>query len=300
MKKSILCTFALFVLSACGAAPGSGESSDEQGLAQTSAAFTEAASATLTVTTDTTTKYCATVNVKNNGSVTTNSWTAVVNLNNTKKIAGQNGTNGTFVWTASQITITPNAYNTNIAPNGTASPAPSFCVSRTSKTQVPRAASATANYCKTYYYDNDGDGYGNSNSATTICTSTVPPLYVATGGDCCDSDVNAHPGQTNYFTTANGCSSFDYNCDGQASPQSNGATDCYNQPMNCSVINNECVADTSVLPADCNGSWIDRNTAACGASWSFSARGCTNGSSAGGIQCARWMNGGPAGTQACR
>lgn len=34
------------------------------------------------------------------------------------------------------------------------------------------------------------------------------------GGDCCDSDGLAHPGQTESFVNArNGCGGFDFNCD---------------------------------------------------------------------------------------
>jgi hypothetical protein len=34
------------------------------------------------------------------------------------------------------------------------------------------------------------------------------------GNDCCDTDPNAHPGQTMFFTNADACGSYDYNCDG--------------------------------------------------------------------------------------
>jgi hypothetical protein len=50
--------------------------------------------------------------------------------------------------------------------------------------------------------DQDHDGY-LSNSAQ------------CGGNDCCDTDANAHPGQTAFFTTVDvGCMSWDYNCDG--------------------------------------------------------------------------------------
>jgi hypothetical protein len=49
--------------------------------------------------------------------------------------------------------------------------------------------------------DHDHDGY-ISNSAQ------------CGGNDCCDTDPNAHPGQTDFFPSADGCMSFDYNCDG--------------------------------------------------------------------------------------
>jgi hypothetical protein len=48
--------------------------------------------------------------------------------------------------------------------------------------------------------DSDGDGY------STHCTQI----------DCCDSDSNAYPGQTGWFSASRiGCGGYDYNCDGQ-------------------------------------------------------------------------------------
>jgi hypothetical protein len=48
--------------------------------------------------------------------------------------------------------------------------------------------------------------------------------YHATGGtcggnDCCDTDRNAHPGVTAFFTQADDCGSFDYDCNGKQDPQ---------------------------------------------------------------------------------
>jgi hypothetical protein len=39
------------------------------------------------------------------------------------------------------------------------------------------------------------------------------------GNDCCDTDSLAHPGQTLYYTTADKCLSFDYNCNGTLDPE---------------------------------------------------------------------------------
>jgi hypothetical protein len=71
--------------------------------------------------------------------------------------------------------------------------------------------------CVTFYVDHDGAGYGDTAKTIQFCEEqgAAPPVgYVAQGGDCCDSDANAYPGQTQFFTAANGCGSFDFNCDG--------------------------------------------------------------------------------------
>jgi len=72
-----------------------------------------------------------------------------------------------------------------------------------------------AGTCNTYYQDRDGDGYAGATG--TYCGQTPPTGWIATtnGVDCCDTDINAHPGQTGYFATARtGCGGYDYNCSG--------------------------------------------------------------------------------------
>jgi hypothetical protein len=71
--------------------------------------------------------------------------------------------------------------------------------------------------CQTFYVDHDGDGYGETTKTISFCEvdgATPPAGYSAVGGDCCDSDNNTFPGQTKYFTVANICGGWDYNCDG--------------------------------------------------------------------------------------
>ena len=71
--------------------------------------------------------------------------------------------------------------------------------------------------CVAFYVDHDGDGYGETAKTIQFCEEqgAAPPVgYVAQGGDCCDSDANAYPGETKYFTSADSCGSWDYNCDG--------------------------------------------------------------------------------------
>ena len=69
--------------------------------------------------------------------------------------------------------------------------------------------------CTTFYVDADGDGY--TINPASFCGTSPPSGYVSSslGTDCCDSDANAHPGQTVYFTTTRiGCGGYDYNCAG--------------------------------------------------------------------------------------
>ncbi len=72
--------------------------------------------------------------------------------------------------------------------------------------------------CNAYYRDADGDTWGVSADQKCLCVPTG--VYTATrGGDCCDLDGHAYPGQTDFFATANACGNFDFNCDGGGTVQ---------------------------------------------------------------------------------
>ena len=57
-----------------------------------------------------------------------------------------------------------------------------------------------------WYRDLDGDGYGDDEEVYEACME--PSGYVATGGDCDDSNVEVNPG------AAEACNGIDDNCNG--------------------------------------------------------------------------------------
>ena len=63
--------------------------------------------------------------------------------------------------------------------------------------------------------DDDKDGYCDK-AMTVVGTPTVCSKG---GGDCCDLDSDAYPGQTSWFTSANKCANFDYDCSNAAEKQ---------------------------------------------------------------------------------
>ena len=65
---------------------------------------------------------------------------------------------------------------------------------------------------RTWYRDEDGDGYGNSGDYTK--SDTQPDGYVQNNLDPYDQNEKAFPGQTAFFTINRGDGSFDYNGDG--------------------------------------------------------------------------------------
>ena len=66
--------------------------------------------------------------------------------------------------------------------------------------------------------DQDGDGYMARGSP---CNGT----------DCCDTDPNANPGQAQFFVVADGCGSFDYNCDGKLETEYTTDIACTGTPL---------------------------------------------------------------------
>lgn len=67
-----------------------------------------------------------------------------------------------------------------------------------------------------YMADSDSDGYPANSTQYTGSASGRRRRSVLTSytTDCYDSNSNAKPGQSSYFTTHRGDGSFDYNCDG--------------------------------------------------------------------------------------
>ncbi|MBI2592750.1 MAG: hypothetical protein HYW37_01125 [Candidatus Colwellbacteria bacterium] len=85
-------------------------------------------------------------------------------------------------------------------------------------------ANATVWQNLTGYLDADGDAY--TTGPYTVCSgASLPSPYLSTAGsgaDCYDSNANAKPGQTAYYSSNRGDGSFDYNCSGVNELDPNG------------------------------------------------------------------------------
>jgi hypothetical protein len=78
--------------------------------------------------------------------------------------------------------------------------------------------------------DSGGDARDATGDAPIVCDVDMDTYKaegaVCGGNDCCDTDNQAHPGQTSYFTAPDKCGSFDYNCSGSNEPQYPGNLKC--------------------------------------------------------------------------
>ncbi len=68
---------------------------------------------------------------------------------------------------------------------------------------------------RTFYLDQDRDGYGDDTKQVRACHP--PEGYVEKRGDCDDMDRRVFPGQKSFFSIPTKGGSFDFDCDGKAS-----------------------------------------------------------------------------------
>lgn len=82
------------------------------------------------------------------------------------------------------------------------------------------------------FRDDDGDSYGAAGPARVGCAQ---PGWAPRGDDCDDTEADAHPGQSEYFTRpGKGSGRFDFNCDGREEQQSTSALpDCAAAGASC-------------------------------------------------------------------
>jgi len=106
--------------------------------------------------------------------------------------------------------------------------------------------------CSTFYYDNDGDGIGDSADSKCLCAETGK-YAVTVGGDCNDYDKSVYPGATEQ------CNGKDDNCnDAPDEPGSQGCVNFYvdEDDDHYGTFVNECLCQptgdyTAVQAGDC-------------------------------------------------
>ncbi len=90
--------------------------------------------------------------------------------------------------------------------------------------------------------DASDPGAGDSGAGDPDCVIGADPcdmdcdgvLAPSCGGDdCCDSDPDVFPGQTEFFETANECGDYDYNCDGDEQKRGGAGDVCERKAFSC-------------------------------------------------------------------
>jgi hypothetical protein len=97
-----------------------------------------------------------------------------------------------------------------------------------------------------------------------------PTGYVADKTDCCDKDGNTHPGSNTCSINPNGCSGYDYDCDGME-------REC-NAPISTCPENGIC-SDLGVCTAStCKNYGYNFQGEGCGLSYTYlvTTQGCAN------------------------
>ncbi len=105
--------------------------------------------------------------------------------------------------------------------------------------------------CHDFYYDSDGDSYGVAGSTQCWCEDGLWPYTGLTDTDCYDSNANAYPRQTTYYTADRGDHSWDYDCSGSEEKE---LTD----------ISSGCAWDTVYISCECDGEGWDGSVPNCG------------------------------------
>lgn len=99
---------------------------------------------------------------------------------------------------------------------------------------APRSVAVRFASCETVLYrDSDDDGHGDGRSPKSVCAGSLTG-YVGGDGDCDDADPDAFPGQTDFFERPTlGTRTFDFDCDGAASPEHPELSACRKEPPDC-------------------------------------------------------------------
>jgi len=200
--------------------------------------------------------------VYNSGRQITITNTAVINLNTT---AGHNAklVQGTICIVDADGDTYPKSIDGNNQ-SYTTTTCPAGTIARAAGQQADcNDASATYFATLTCYPDADSDTYYSTVSQSvcgtaTTCAALSPAQSATVGTDCCDTDANAKPGQTAYFTTPRTtCGGYDYDCGGTEVLDSTGIQAstyaCTNPCGGCALNYGATAGWLTAPPATCGG-----------------------------------------------
>ncbi len=110
--------------------------------------------------------------------------------------------------------------------------------------------------CTDFFYDNDGDTYGVRGSPECWCSDGRWPYTGLDTNDCYDSNAEANPGASSYFTVHRGDGSYDYNCDSAEEQYYN-------------TMSSGCAWDMVYIDCECDTPGWERVVPPCGSSSNY-------------------------------
>ena len=143
--------------------------------------------------------------------------------------------------------------------------------------------------CTYFHRDNDGDTYGVTGGRECYCDQGVSPWTGLDTADCYDSNADAHPDQTGYFTAPRGDGSYDYDCSNSEDRELLGRTTGCSwdfEPFDCGIDSAGWVGSvpscgsSGTYSDDCSGSYdafcmalclISGTYSSCSSCWSCDA-----------------------------
>jgi hypothetical protein len=107
--------------------------------------------------------------------------------------------------------------------------------------------------CTDFWYDGDGDTYGIRGPTECWCDEGRYPYTGLDTNDCYDSNADANPANTSFFTYHRGDGSYDYDCTGSEEKQYTN-------------VASACAWDVVYIDCDCDSPGWERGVPRCGSS----------------------------------
>jgi hypothetical protein len=116
--------------------------------------------------------------------------------------------------------------------------------------------------CTTYYRDKDNDSYGVVGDWKCLCSPDFTAKYTTLAPsdgkwDCCDTSADTHPYQNQWYTEANACGGFDYDCSGAEKKEYEATGSCECGGIICTTCVQQTGWNGGAPACGAAGKWMD-------------------------------------------